>query len=205
MYLAYVHATYRPIYARAHPLDVHTLSRARSGLATWQLQVERLRRALGGRFSILARSSRGLHRAFSTASRPRCLLCSSRGSRLDVEVLRRPRWRWRPAHSSAASTHDRASSRVPTGLGQTHRRCLRPDGRRCTRCRASGDDRRALAPRAEPAPPEGEPGPPLGEPAPTRRGSSSAPGSWLRFWLPFCRYGSSVCMRVPCRSCSRRA
>ena len=129
----------------------------------------------------------------------------SRGSRLDVEVLRRPRWRWRPAHGSAASTHDRASSRVPTGLGQTHRRCLRPDGRRCTRCRASGDDRRALAPRAEPAPPEGEPGPQRGEPAPTRRGSSSAPGSWLRFWLPFCRSSSSVCMHVLCRICSRRA
>ena len=104
--------------------DRAALGRAgRAGLATWQLQVERLRRALGGRFSILARSSRGLHRAFATASRPRCQLRGSRRARLDVEVLCRPKWRWRPAHSDAASNFHQASSCMSTDLGETHRTC----------------------------------------------------------------------------------
>jgi hypothetical protein len=106
------------------------------GLATWQPQVERLRRALGGRSSNLARSSRGLYHAFTTASRSACHNRGSRGARLDVEVLRRPRWRWRPAHSDTASRSDRASSRVSTRLAETHRTRVGPDSRRSGRRRA---------------------------------------------------------------------
>ena len=105
-------------------------------LATWQPQVERLRRALGGRSSNLARSSRGLYHAFTTASRSAFHNRGSRGARLDVEVLRRPRWRWRPAHSDTASRSDRASSRVSTRLAKTHRTRVGSDSRRSGRRRA---------------------------------------------------------------------
>ena len=106
------------------------------GLATWQLQVERLRRALGGRFSILARSSRGLHHAFAIGSRPRCQLRGSRGASLDVEVLRRPKWRWRPAHSDAASNFHQVSSCMSKDLGETHRTCAGPEDGCSGSCRA---------------------------------------------------------------------
>ena len=105
-------------------------------LATWQPRVERLRRALGGRSSDLARSSRGLYHAFTTASRSACHNRGSRGARLDVEVLRRPRWRWRPAHSDTASRFDRAGSRASTHLGETHRTRVGSDSRRGGRRRA---------------------------------------------------------------------
>ena len=180
MYLAFANEEHQPIYAGAHPLDVHAHAGSRPGRPKLRVCAA----CLAGRFSNLTRSRCGLDHAFTTASRPRCLPCSSRGSRLDVEVLRRPRWRWRPAHSSAASTHDRASSRVPTGLGQTHRRCLRPGGRRCTRCRASGE-RWLRQPSQLPRSGALAPGRELArsrrelerEPAPSRSGSGrAAPG-----------------------------
>ena len=92
VYLAFVNETYRPVYARDHPLDVHTLAQARDLAApSWSVCAA----CWSGRFSSVARSSCGFDHAFSTASQLRCALRSSRRSLVDEEVLRRPRWRWK--------------------------------------------------------------------------------------------------------------
>ena len=89
-----------------------------------------------GRSPSVGRSVCDSNQACLTASRPRCQRRGSRGSLLDVEVLRRPRWRWRPAHSATASRCARASSRKLGHLEATHRAFERLESRWRARCRA---------------------------------------------------------------------
>jgi hypothetical protein len=94
--------------------------------ATWHCQsCASGRRARAGRLTRVVRSSCDEDHALPTASRPRSQRRSSRGARLDVEVPRRPRWRWRPAHHGpapptsgwASPTHPRLGRPHPAGPG----------------------------------------------------------------------------------------
>ena len=118
------------------------------GLATWQPQVEleRLRCVLGARSSSVPRVELRLGPRVHgrLASQPWCQLHGSPRARLDVDVLRRPRWRWRPAHSDTASRFARASSRVSTHLAETHWTRVGSDSRRGGRCRAPAAQSAAL-------------------------------------------------------------
>ena len=89
--------------------------------ATWHCQsCASGRRARAGRLTRVVRSSCDEDHALPTASRPRSQRRSSRGARLDVEVPRRPRWRWRPAHHGPAPPTSGWASPTHPRLGRPH-------------------------------------------------------------------------------------
>ena len=122
--------------------DLHTCTparraRARAGARDLALPKLRVRAACSaGRLTRVVRSSCDEDHALPTASRPRSQRRGSRGARLDVEVLHRPKWRWSPAHSDAASNFHQASSCMSKDLGETHRTCAGPEDGCSGSCRA---------------------------------------------------------------------
>ena len=132
----------------------------RAGARDLALPKLRVRAACSaGRLTRVVRSSCDEDHALPTASRPRSQRRSSRGARLDVEVPRRPRWRWRPAHradqperlprpSQPAQPAHGSSRRTRGGRGGRG-----PPGRAGHPRRWAGPTQLGRPPQAGPAPP----------------------------------------------------
>ena len=162
--------------------DLHTCTparraRTRAGARDLALPKLRVRAACSaGRLTRVVRSSCDEDHALPTASRPRSQRRSSRGARLDVEVPRRPRWRWRPAHR--ADQPERLP-RPPQPAQPAHgssRRTRGGRGGRGTPGRA-GHPRRWAGPTQLGRPPQAGPAPPSwGGPTQAGQGCHPRPG-----------------------------
>ena len=149
----------------------------RAGARDLALPKLRVRAACSaGRLTRVVKSSCDEDHALPTASRPRSQRRSSRGARLDVEVPRRPRWRWRPAHRADQPERlPRPSQPAQPAHGSSRRTRGGRGGRggRGTPGRA-GHPRRWAGPTQLGRPPQAGPAPP-GWGGPTQAGGAGPP------------------------------